>query len=132
MNISQQNKKNIEHEDFEMKEGENPNAHVKTEIIRGIEIIPESEMIKCMVKYSPGKTRHIMSLSLLFSLLGLMIIFGVLHVVVEKEMIDRLENFCMYSLSIMGSLTGTAVGFFFGREFHERNYPWKKEKKNSS
>jgi hypothetical protein len=42
-----------------------------------------------------------------------------LHAVVKKEMIERLEDFSRYSITVLSSLTGAAIGFFFGHELKD-------------
>ncbi|NIR08373.1 MAG: hypothetical protein GTN82_23370, partial [Candidatus Aminicenantes bacterium] len=103
-----QNKKKKKQKKREKKDRKSTYDH--SEIISGIiKFIPESEMIRSMVKYSTGKTRHYLAISLVISLIIVMMFFGVLHAVVEKEIIESLDEFIRYSLTILGSLTSTAI-----------------------
>jgi hypothetical protein len=116
MSTSQNKKKNenSHYENPDLRKGKNSGG--PPEIIRIDGFLPENAIIKSTRKYHPSQTRHVLAISLVISLLIVMIVFGILHAVVDKEMIESLEDFSRYSITILSSLTGAAIGFFFGRD----------------
>lgn len=83
------------------------------EAIQINELLPEKELIKSIAKYHPRRTRHDLAKILIISLVISIFIFGILHVVAPKEILEKLEDFSRYSITILSSLSGTALGFFF-------------------
>ncbi len=106
-------------ENPEVKKGKSENDHPESETIRIDGFIPKEEMIKSIKKYHPNKTRHMLAIILVISLVLSIIVFGILHAVVEKEMVESMKDFSRYSITVLCSLTGAAIGFFFGRDLKE-------------
>ena len=107
-------KKNSTYENSVSKTRENSQNHPENIRIDGV--YPENAIIKRTRKYHASQTRHVLAISLVISLLTVIIVFGILHAVVDKEMIKSLEDLTRYSITILSSLTGAAIGFFFGRD----------------
>lgn len=108
---------NKKSENAEIKKGKNNKNH--SENIRIDEFDPENVIIKRTRKYHASHTRHVLAISLVISLLIVIIVFGILHGVVDKEMIESLKDLSRYSITILSSLTSVAIGFFFGRDFKD-------------
>lgn len=85
----------------------------EAEVIQLKDFFSEKDLIKSIEKYHPSKTRHELAKILVLSLIAAIFVFGVLHVLVNKEIIERLKDFATYSITILSSLTGAAIGFFF-------------------
>jgi len=111
---SSHDKKNSHHENSISKTKENSQNH--PEIIRIDGIYKEDAIIKSKRKYHASQTRHVLAISLVISLLIVIIVFGVLHAIVDKEMIESLKDLFRTAITILSSLTGAAIGFFFGRD----------------
>jgi hypothetical protein len=103
----------------EIKEEEKEQDYPEDETIQVSEFIPENAIIRSKGKYHPGQTRHVLAIILVISLVISIFVFGLLHAIVKKEMIERLEDFSRYSITILSSLTGAAIGFFFGRDLKD-------------
>ena len=71
----------------ETRIGKSNQDHPESETIRVDGFIPEDEIIKSNRKYHPSTTRHMLAIILVISLVLSIIVFGILHAVVEKEMV---------------------------------------------
>lgn len=116
MSTSQNEKRSEKghYENSEWKNGKNAGNHPENIRIDGF--FPKNAIIKSTRKYHPSQTRHVLAISLVIALLIVIIVFGILHALVDKEMIESLEDFSRYSITILSGLTGAAIGFFFGRD----------------
>ncbi len=106
-------------ENSKVKTGKNQQDYLESETIRLEGFNPEDEIIKSKRKYHPSTTRHMLAIILVISLVISIIVFGILHAVVEKEMVESMKDFSRYSITVLCSLTGAAIGFFFGRDLKE-------------
>lgn len=91
----------------------NQDSNGSLETVQMNDYLKEQDFIAKNKKYHLDKTRNDLAKILILSLVLFIFAFGILHVVVEPKVVERLEDFSRYSIAVLSGLTGTTIGFFF-------------------